>query len=108
MRGEMPMSKMRGADLSKAVYRPSVDAMMRGADLSSATLQTRQAGVEQPMSHHSPSPAVMDTKVHKVMHEFGAGTLKSGGGGKKVTSRKQAVAIALSEGRRAMAGRRKG
>jgi hypothetical protein len=38
-------------------------------------------------------------KVHKVMKEHKAGTLKSGSG-KKVTSRKQAVAIALSEARK--------
>lgn len=38
------------------------------------------------------------TKVEKVMHEFKAGKLKSGSKkGSKVTSRKQAVAIALSE-----------
>jgi hypothetical protein len=38
-------------------------------------------------------------KVHKVMKEHKEGTLKSGSG-KKVTSRKQAVAIALSEARK--------
>ena len=38
-------------------------------------------------------------KVHKVMHEHKEGTLKSGSG-KKVKSRKQAVAIALSEARK--------
>jgi len=38
-------------------------------------------------------------KVKKVMHEYKQGQLKSGGSGKKVTSRKQAVAIALSEAR---------
>lgn len=36
-------------------------------------------------------------KVKKVMKEFRAGTLHSGKGGKVVKSRKQAVAIALSE-----------
>jgi hypothetical protein len=36
-------------------------------------------------------------KVKKVMGEFKKGALKSGGSGKKVTSKKQAVAIALSE-----------
>lgn len=36
-------------------------------------------------------------KVRKVMKEFKAGTLHSGKGGKVVKSRKQAVAIALSE-----------
>jgi hypothetical protein len=39
-------------------------------------------------------------KVSKVMHEFKEGALKSGSG-KKVTNRKQAVAVALSEARRA-------
>ena len=39
-------------------------------------------------------------KVKKVMHEFKEGSLKSGSG-KKVTSRKQAVAVALSEARKA-------
>lgn len=40
-------------------------------------------------------------KVKKAMHERKKGTLKSGGSGKKVTSRKQAIAIGLSEARRA-------
>jgi hypothetical protein len=39
-------------------------------------------------------------KTEKAMHEYKHGTLKSGGG-KKVTSRKQAVAIALNEAREA-------
>lgn len=38
-------------------------------------------------------------KVEKVMHEKKAGTLRSGSG-KKVTSRKQAIAIGLSEARK--------
>lgn len=40
-------------------------------------------------------------KVEKVMHEFKHGTLKSGkeGIGGKVKSRKQAIAIGLSEAR---------
>ena len=38
--------------------------------------------------------------VEKVMHERKAGTLRSGSTGKKVTSRKQAIAIGLSEARR--------
>ena len=40
-------------------------------------------------------------KVKKAMHERKSGTLRSGRSGKKVTSRKQAVAIGLSEARRA-------
>jgi len=38
-------------------------------------------------------------KVEKAMHERKHGTLKSGGSGKKVTSKKQAIAIGLSEAR---------
>ena len=40
-------------------------------------------------------------KVKKVMQERKAGTLRSGKSGKKVTSRKQAIAIGLSEARKA-------
>ena len=40
-------------------------------------------------------------KVATAMHERKQGTLKSGSSGKKVTSRKQAIAIGLSEARRA-------
>jgi hypothetical protein len=40
-------------------------------------------------------------KVKKAMHERKHGTLKSGRSGKKVTSRKQAIAIGLSEARAA-------
>jgi topoisomerase IA-like protein len=39
-------------------------------------------------------------KVEKAMHEKKRGTLKSGRSGKKVTSRKQAIAIGLSEARK--------
>jgi Family of unknown function (DUF6496) len=40
-------------------------------------------------------------KVEKTMRERKRGTLRSGRSGKKVTSRKQAIAIGLSEARRA-------
>lgn len=39
--------------------------------------------------------------VEKAMHERKKGTLKSGRSGKKVTSKKQAIAIGLSEAREA-------
>ena len=39
-------------------------------------------------------------KVEEAMHERKHGTLKSGGSGKKVTSKKQAIAIGLSEARK--------
>ena len=40
-------------------------------------------------------------KVHKAMHERKHGKLKSGRSGKTVKSRKQAIAIGLSEARKA-------
>lgn len=48
------------------------------------------------MAHYSPKAS---RKVEKVMHEFKEGSLKMGRGGKPVKSRKQAVAIGLSEAR---------
>jgi hypothetical protein len=39
-------------------------------------------------------------KVKKTMHEMKRGKLKSGRSGKKVKSRKQAIAIGLSQARR--------
>jgi hypothetical protein len=39
-------------------------------------------------------------KVERVMHEMKQGTLRSGSSGAKVKSRKQAIAIGLSEARR--------
>ena len=41
-----------------------------------------------------------ERKVAKAMRERKKGTLKSGRSGKKVTSRKQAIAIGLSEARK--------
>jgi hypothetical protein len=41
------------------------------------------------------------SKVKRAMHERKTGTLRSGRSKKKVTSRKQAIAIGLSEARRA-------
>ena len=40
-------------------------------------------------------------KVERAMHEMHEGKLKSGKSNKKVTSRKQAIAIGLSEARKA-------
>jgi topoisomerase IA-like protein len=41
------------------------------------------------------------SKVKRAMHERKKGTLRSGRSGKKVTSRKQAIAIGLAEARKA-------
>jgi len=46
---------------------------------------------------NAPSSRKKNKKVSKVMREFKSGKLESGGSGKKVTDKKQAIAIALSE-----------
>ena len=49
------------------------------------------------MAKYGPKAA---KKVERAMRERKEGTLRSGGSGKRVTSRKQAIAIGLSEARR--------
>ena len=44
-------------------------------------------------------PKKASADVERAMKKRKAGTLKSGGSGKKVTSRKQAIAIGLSQAR---------
>lgn len=50
--------------------------------------------------------AAKKSKVEKAMGEFKRGTLRSSSG-KKVTSRKQAIAIGLSEQQRAKRGKKR-
>lgn len=50
------------------------------------------------MARKSPSSAQARRKIHRVMREYKLGRLNSGSGD-RVKSRKQAIAIALSEGR---------
>jgi thiomorpholine-carboxylate dehydrogenase len=58
----------------------------------------RRSGREERMARYGKKAS---DKVEKAMHERKRGTLKSGKSGKKVTNRKQAIAIGLSEARRA-------
>jgi hypothetical protein len=55
--------------------------------------------IEVPMARKYGKKA--SQKVKRAMHERKEGTLRSGRSGKKVKSRKQAIAIGLSEARRA-------
>ena len=52
------------------------------------------------MARKSPKGARAERKMEKVMHEWKEGSLRSGGSGKVVTNRKQAIAIGISEGQR--------
>ena len=49
---------------------------------------------------------IKQNKMQKVMHEYKAGTLKSSSGS-RVTNRKQAIAIGMSEAEQAMKKKRK-
>ncbi len=51
-------------------------------------------------SSRKKSSTTGEKKVERAMHEKKEGTLRSGKSGKKVTSRKQAIAIGLSEARK--------
>ena len=53
------------------------------------------------MKHSTKYGKKASEKVEKAMRERKKGTLKSGRSGKKVKSRKQAIAIGLSQARRA-------
>jgi hypothetical protein len=70
-----------------------VPSFMRGGQLSLRNRQRRSI-----MARYGKKA---QSKVEKTMRERKRGTLRSGRSGKKVTSRKQAIAIGLSEARRA-------
>ena len=70
---------------------------MPGAHL--ARIRKEHAVASKSSGSSSRSSSKGKRKIHKVMKEHKRGKLKSGSG-KKVKSRKQAVAIALSEARR--------
>jgi hypothetical protein len=61
-------------------------------------MEIESTAAEVTMAKYGPMAA---KKVERAMHERKRGTLKSGGSGRRVTSRKQAIAIGLSEAREA-------
>lgn len=61
---------------------------------------TKKASTAKKASGSKKYGAKAGEKVERAMHEKKAGTLRSGSSGKKVTSRKQAIAIGLSEARK--------
>jgi hypothetical protein len=62
-----------------------------------STQETRSSSHRKSKRKYGPKA---QKAVEREMREFNRGTLKSGRSGKKVTSRKQAIAIGLSEARR--------
>ena len=76
-------------------------ATRRKAGRKSAKKGARRTSVKKTASRKSATKTTAQKKVKRAMHERKAGTLRSGKSGKKVTSRKQAIAIGLSEARKA-------
>jgi Family of unknown function (DUF6496) len=63
-------------------------------------MHRHESGVDKETTMASKYGPKAQEKVEKTMRERKQGTLRSGSSGKKVTSRKQAIAIGLSEARR--------
>ena len=75
-----------------------MDDLSLGLLLASLVVRSIDASFEAEMARYSKKSA---TKVKRALHEMKRGKLKSGVSGKTVSSRKQAIAIGLSEARRA-------
>ena len=73
-------------------------AKKSAAKKSTAKKAPAKKAAKKSTRKYSPSAS---KNVETEMREMKKGTLRSGGSGKKVTSRKQAIAIGLSEARRA-------
>ena len=65
-----------------------------------AASQSRRKSSRKTGSSHRKYGNAASKKVESAMHERKSGTLRAGRSGRKVTSRKQAIAIGLSEARR--------
>jgi len=91
-------SKKSSAKKSSAKKSPAkkISAKKGSAKKSSA----KKSSAKKKAGARKYSPATSEV-VREEMEEFKAGKLRSGRAGKKVTNRRQAVAIGLSEARRA-------
>lgn len=106
MKPDMMKDRKHASDMKGAMPREmkgSMKKMERGGDMKGMK-QHEKGRPDVPMcmmgrvvEHNSPA-RLTDRKVGTVMHEFKEGTLRSGSkSGPKVKSRKQAMAIAMSE-----------
>jgi hypothetical protein len=80
--------------------RKSTSRKSSGGRKSSSRKSSAKRSSGRKSAKKSSSSSLARSKVKKAMHERKEGTLKSGRSGKKVTSRKQAIAIGLSEARK--------
>ena len=84
----------------KAVKKSAKKAAKKSTGKKAAKkVASKKAPAKKSSSTRKYSPSV-GKDVEREMHEMKRGKLKSGRSGKKVTSRKQAIAIGLSEARK--------
>ena len=76
-------------------------AARRAVTLEIGTLSERGRKIAMPQTSKRKYGKKASEKVRRAMHERKRGKLKSGQSGKTVKSRKQAIAIGLSEARKA-------
>jgi hypothetical protein len=84
----------------EAMVRKEV-ALLKKAGAPKAIIEHEVRESKSPIAMQKGGMSKMDKKVGKVMGEFKAGDLHSGKNGPVVKNPKQAIAIALSEGRKA-------
>ena len=102
--GQAKMPRMEAMDKREMAMTPTMrrEAAMTSRKVEAPARKMVPVAPREPMLAMKSGGKVSQAKVGKVMGEFKAGTLHSGSKkGPEVTSRKQAVAIAMSDGRKA-------
>jgi len=84
----------------KTTKRSGTSARKTAPKKSAAKKSAAKKSAAKGAAKKASAKTIAQKKVKEVMHERKAGTLRSGKSGKKVTSRKQAIAIGLSEARK--------
>lgn len=101
--GQAKMPRMEAMDKREMAMTPTMrrEAAMTSRKVEAPARKMVPVAPREPMLAMKSGGKVSQAKVGKVMGEFKAGELHSGKDGKVVTNPKQAIAIALSEGRKA-------
>jgi hypothetical protein len=97
---ELERERATRPEIRKKPRRRDASALGRILAIRSMNALPRRSAMAAKKTGRKYSKAASN-KVGKAMHERKHGTLRSGSSGKKVTSKKQAIAIGLSEARRA-------
>jgi Family of unknown function (DUF6496) len=92
-------SSTKKSSSKKSSSRSTAASRSRGSKKSSAKKSSAKKSSSKKSSDREYSKGA-GKQVEREMHEMHQGKLKSGRSGKKVTSRKQAIAIGLSEARK--------